>query len=115
MIENPDFNTDYRSFASQQGDERDTSVSAGALFQEIQTFGRDGDFFFGRLLWWLRRVGDWLVGGPSFRRKRRDPATLRVGDVADSWRVVAVIENKRLTFTMDMKAPGQGALSLGSG
>lgn len=110
MNTDPDFSADYRNFVFQQGDERETRVSAAALFQEIQTFGRNGDFFFGRLLWWLRRVGDWLVGGPSFRRKRRDPETLRVGDVADSWRVVAVIDNERLTFTMDMKAPGEGAL-----
>ena len=110
MTTDPDYTTDYRSFASQQGDERDTSVSAEALYQEVQTFGRKGDFFFGRFLWWLRRLGDWLIGGPSMRRQRRDPDTLQVGDVADSWRVVATVPNERLTFTMEMKAPGEGAL-----
>lgn len=110
MSQDPDYRADYRRFACQQGDERDTAVSADLLFLEVQTFGRDGDFFFGRVLWWLRRAGDWLIGGPSFRHRRRDPDTLHVGDVADAWRVVAVVENERLTFSMDMKAPGEGAL-----
>lgn len=94
----------------QQGHVRETDVDAGRLFEEVQTFGCDGDFFFGRALWWLRRAGDWLIGGPSFRRERRHPAELRVGDVADSWRVVAVTPNERLTFLMEMKAPGAGML-----
>ena len=76
----------------------------------MQQFGNDGDFFYGRFLWWLRRALDWLVGGPSFRRKRRHPAKLRVGDVVDVWRVIGLDPERRLTLLMEMKAPGAGVL-----
>jgi len=59
-----------------------------ALFKVMQQFGRDGDFFSYRPLWWLRRAFDWLIGGPSFRTGRRDPDTLRMGDIVDGWRVI---------------------------
>jgi len=58
-----------------------------ALFKVMQHFGRDGDFFSYRPLWWLRRAFDWLIGGPSFRTGRGDPDTLRMGDIVDGWRV----------------------------
>lgn len=105
-----DFNPNYGFYAMQQGHERETDVDADSLFREVQTFGRNGDFFFGRFLWWLRRVGDWLIGGPSFRRRRRHPDELRVGDVVDSWRVIALEPDRSLTFLMEMKAPGAGVL-----
>ena len=57
-----------------------------------------------------RRAIDWLVGGPSFRRRRRHAAGLRVGDVIDAWRVIAVEPETRLTLLMEMKAPGAGVL-----
>ncbi len=47
----------------------------------LQQFGKDGDFF-------SYRAFDWLIGGPSFRTGRRDPDTLRMGDVVEGWRVV---------------------------
>ncbi|MCK7579757.1 MAG: DUF2867 domain-containing protein [Chromatiales bacterium] len=56
------------------------------------------------------RALDWLVGGPSFRRSRRHPTELRVGDVVDSWRVIALEPGRRLTLLMEMKAPGAGVL-----
>ena len=60
-------------------------------------------------MWWLRRSLDWVVGGPSFRR-RRHIGELRVGDVVDSWRVIALEPEERLTLLMEMKAPGAGVL-----
>ena len=105
-----DFNPNYSFYAMQQGHERETSVDGDSLFREVLTFGRNGDFFFGNVLWWIRRAGDWLIGGPSFRRKRRHPEELRVGDVVDSWRVIALQRNKSLTLLMEMKAPGAGVL-----
>jgi hypothetical protein len=35
---------------------------------------------------------------------------LRVGDVIDSWRVIAVEPETRLTLLMEMKTPGAGVL-----
>ena len=58
----------------------------------------------------VARAIDYVVGGPSFRRGRRHPRELRVGDVIDSWRVIALEPEKRLTLLMEMKAPGAGVL-----
>ena len=87
-----------------------TEASADAIWTVLSRFGANGDFFAGYLLWWLRRFGDWLLGGPSLRRKRRHPDELRVGDVVDSWRVIGVDPERRLTLLMEMKAPGSGVL-----
>lgn len=35
---------------------------------------------------------------------------LRVGDVVDAWRVIALEPGRRLTLLMEMKAPGAGVL-----
>ena len=58
----------------------------------------------------MREVGDWLVGGPGLNHGRRDPDDLRVGDVVDSWRVIGVEPERRLTLFFGMKAPGAGVL-----
>mgnify|MGYP002065813951 CR=1 FL=1 len=70
-------------YAKQAGDIASTSASAEYVWQVICEVGNDGDYFYARWLWWLRRALDWLVGGPSFRRKRRHPQELRVGDVVE--------------------------------
>jgi hypothetical protein len=76
----------------------------------LSGIGNGGDFFYARPLWWLRRALDWLIGGPSFRRRRRDKRELRTGDVLDSWRVIGIEAERRLTLLMEMKGPGAGVL-----
>ena len=105
-----DFKPGYAHYPVSQGHERETTATASALFREVSRFGHRGDFFSGRLLWWIRRAGDWLIGGPSLRRRRRHPSELRVGDVVDSWRVIALEPDRSIAFLMEMKAPGAGVL-----
>ena len=105
-----DFRPDYAFYAKRAGAGAMTSASREALWNVILTVGDKGDFFYARWLWWLRRVVDWLVGGPSLRRRRRHPRKLRVGDVVDSWRVIAVEPGQSLTLLMEMKAVGSGVL-----
>jgi uncharacterized protein YbjT (DUF2867 family) len=104
------FRPEYAYYAKQAGHERRTDLDAEMLFRQICRFGHNGDFFAAYPLWSLRRVLDWLVGGPSFRRRRRHPEQLRVGDVIDAWRVIAIEPGRRLTLLMEMKAPGAGVL-----
>jgi uncharacterized protein YbjT (DUF2867 family) len=105
-----EFRPEYSFYAMQQGASAATDATADALWRSICQFGNDNDFFHAPLLWWLRRALDWLAGGPSFRRKRRHPEDLRVGDTLDAWRVIAIEPGKRLTLVMEMKAPGAGVL-----
>lgn len=103
-----DWNPDYSFYAKRYCRETETTASRESLFRVLQTFGKHGDFFSYRFLWWLRRAFDWLIGGPSFRTGRRDPDSVRVGDVVDGWRVLGMEPNKRITYSMLMRAPGSG-------
>ena len=103
-----DWNPRYSFYAKKFCGEQQTRASRESLFKVLQQFGREGDFFAYRPLWWLRRAFDWLIGGPSFRTGRRDPDTLRMGDVVDGWRVLGLEPNERLTLSMLMRAPGSG-------
>jgi uncharacterized protein YbjT (DUF2867 family) len=106
------FRPEYSFYAKQAGDVTVTDATAADVWRVICTIGNDGEVFFARPLWWIRRALDWAVGGPSFRRQRRHPEVLRVGDVVDAWRVIAVEPEQRLTLLMEMKAPGSGVLEL---
>jgi hypothetical protein len=80
------------------------------LANAVCGIGVRGDYFHANGLWLLRRIADWLIGGPSLRRARRHPHELRVGDVVDGWRVIALEQQQSLTLLMEMKAPGSGVL-----
>ena len=105
-----EFQAEYGFYSKRAGASAHSDASADALWRVVCRFGQGGDFFYARSLWWLRRVLDRIVGGPSMRRKRRHPDDLRVGDVVDSWRVIAMQPGKQLTMLMEMKAPGAGVL-----
>jgi uncharacterized protein YbjT (DUF2867 family) len=104
------FRPEYSFYAKQESGATETVANASDLWKVICRVGVGGDFFYGRPLWWLRRSIDWILGGPSFRRRRRHPTELRVGDVVDAWRVIALEPNKRLTLMMEKRAPGAGVL-----
>ena len=86
------------------------TIDAERVFATVCTIGGEDGWFYADVLWWIRGAVDWLLGGPSFRRARRHPTELRVGDVVDSWRVIALEPGRRLTLLMEMKAPGAGVL-----
>jgi uncharacterized protein YbjT (DUF2867 family) len=105
-----DLQPEYSYYAKQTGAEQATAASRRAVWDVILSFGEGGDFFFAPVLWWFRRALDWLVGGPGFRRNRRHPRELRIGDVVDTWRVISIVPEERLTLLMEMRAPGAGVL-----
>ena len=104
------FKPQYSYYAKQADGSVLTQAEATAIWPVICEVGNSGDFFHARSLWWMRRAIDWVLGGPSLRRSRRHPTKLRVGDVIDAWRVIAVQPEQRLTLLMEMRAPGTGVL-----
>ena len=56
--------------------------------------------------WRLRRDLDRLAGGVALRRRRRDPVTLRVGDVLDAWRVEEVVPDRLLRLRAKPRTAG---------
>ena len=71
--------------------------------------GRKGWLAFNRL-WRLRGLADRLIGGVGFRRGRRHPVDLRVGDAVDFWRVEAVEPGHLVRLRAEMKVPGRAWL-----
>jgi uncharacterized protein YbjT (DUF2867 family) len=104
------YSPEYSYYAKHAGSSALSTASSGELWRVITSIGGRNGYFFLNFLWTLRSVLDWLVGGPSFRRRRRDPAHLRVGDTFDAWRVIRVIPGRKLTLFLEMKAPGSGVL-----
>jgi uncharacterized protein YbjT (DUF2867 family) len=104
------FEPRYAFYAKQATGHSSSTADAANLWDVICRIGNNHDFFALNPLWWLRGAADWLLGGPSFRRKRRDPGALRVGDVVDAWRVIALEPRRKLTLLLEMKLPGAGVL-----
>jgi hypothetical protein len=104
------FHPEYGYYAMRAGAEAEGPASPDAVFRTVCSIGGDRGYFFADTLWNARRAVDWLAGGPSYRRRRRHPTELRIGDVIDSWRVIALEPGRRLTLLMEMKGPGAGVL-----
>jgi uncharacterized protein YbjT (DUF2867 family) len=104
------WNPHYSFYSMRSGGHADTPASPSAVWRELLTIGREGDFFYGRPLWFLRRFADWLLVGPALRRPRRHPTELRKGDVVDAFHVVRVEPKERLTLQLEMRAQGAGML-----
>ncbi len=111
------------ALGSSQGDERPVVLTTGAGFllerreAEVQAppervfavvcgiGGRRG-YPFWNWSWRLRGGVDRLVGGVGLRRGRRDPDTLRVGDVLDFWRVEELVPDRLLRLRAEMRTAG---------
>ncbi|MGI9249512.1 MAG: DUF2867 domain-containing protein [Woeseiaceae bacterium] len=104
------FHPEYAYYAKRAGGEVTTQASAAALWRQVTAFGGDEGYYYAESLWFLRRLINWFAGGPSFSRRRRHPTDLRVGDVIDAWRVIAIEPQRRLTLLMEMRGPGSGVL-----
>lgn len=58
------------------------------------------------VLWRMWGVVDKLRGGYGLSRGRRDPDELRIGDTMDFWKVVDLVEGKRLLLVSQIRFPG---------
>ena len=101
---------EHAFYAKRANGTAETPASPDAVWQVVKRIGGKNRYYGADLLWWLRETLDWMVGGPGRQRGRRDPDELRVGDFVDSWRIVGVEANRRLTLMMGMKATGSGVL-----
>lgn len=89
---------------------RTVDAESDALFDVVTRIGGRRGWLYAEWLWKLRGMLDRLVGGVGFRRGRRDPDQLRVGDVLDFWRVEALEPGELLRLRAEMKLPGTGWL-----
>lgn len=101
---------DYAFYAKRASGSALSSASPAQAWGPVTAIGGKNRYYALDFLWTLRELADWLVGGPGMSRGRRDERELRVGDTVDSWQVIALEPERRLTLLFGMKAPGAGIL-----
>jgi hypothetical protein len=80
------------------------------VFHAFSSLGGEEGWLYLNWTWRLRGIADRLVGGGGFRRGRRDPLHVRVGDALDFWRVEVVEPDRLLRLRAEMKVPGRAWL-----
>lgn len=89
---------------------RTVQSSPQQVFKTFSSLGGDKGWPAFQWAWKLRGIMDRLVGGVGFRRGRRHPIDLRVGDALDFWRVEAIKPGELLRLRAEMKVPGKAWL-----
>lgn len=103
---------DYAYYAKRATGSAETAASPAAVWSVVSAIGGPNRYYYLNALWTTREVMDWMVGGPGLARGRRHPTDLRVGDRIDSWKVLGIEPERRLTLGFGMKAPGAGVLEI---
>jgi len=99
----------------QQGmiiERREQSVNAPteSVFRTFSGLGGERGWLMLNFAWRLGGIFDRLVGGVGFRRGRRHPDDIRVGDAIDFWRVETVQPGQLMRLRAEMKVPGRAWL-----
>ncbi len=104
------YRMEYAYYAKRASGSAVTRATPAAIWRVISSIGGRNRYFYASFLWTIREILDWIVGGSGLMHGRRHPTELRVGDTVDSWRVIGVEPERRLTLVFGMRAPGAGAL-----
>jgi hypothetical protein len=80
------------------------------VYRTFSSLGGRRGWLYANWTWRLRGEVDRLLGGVGFRRGRRHPEELRVGDAVDFWRVEAVEPGHLLRLRAEMKLWGRAWL-----
>ncbi|MGB5834385.1 MAG: DUF2867 domain-containing protein [Thiohalocapsa sp.] len=101
---------DYAYYAKRASGSAETRACPAEVWKLVSCIGGENGYYYMNGLWQLRELMDWMAGGPGRRHGRRDPSDLRVGDRVDSWKVLGLEPERRLSLAFGMKAPGAGLL-----
>ncbi|NGP52950.1 SDR family oxidoreductase [Thioalkalivibrio sp. XN8] len=104
------YRQDYAYYAKRSSGSAVTTATPAEVWRVVTAIGGKNRYYALDLLWTLRELADWFIGGPGTSRGRRNAAELRVGDTVDSWHVIGLEPERRLTLLFGMKAPGAGIL-----
>jgi len=107
-----DFKPAHGYYAKRASGSALAKAEPSEVWRVVSAIGGRNRYYSLNALWTVREVLDWLLGGTGLKRERRHPSELRIGDAVDSWRVVGLERERRLTLMMGMKAPGAGVLEL---
>jgi uncharacterized protein YndB with AHSA1/START domain len=94
--------------------ERTILAPPNVVFKTFSSLGGEKGWLSLNSAWQLRGELDRLVGGVGYRRGRRHPDEVRMGDAIDFWRVEAVEPGRLLRLRAEMKVPGRAWLQFES-
>jgi len=83
---------------------------ADAVFAAFTRLGGKQGWLYWNWAWRSRGILDRMLGGVGFRRGRRHPTEVRVGDALDFWRVEEVKPGRLLRLRAEMRVPGRAWL-----
>jgi hypothetical protein len=89
---------------------RVVNASPESVYQVFTRLGGKRGWFNLNWVWEMRGFLDRMVGGVGFRRGRRDPDELQLGDALDFWRVETLEPRQLLRLRTEMKMPGKAWL-----
>jgi uncharacterized protein YbjT (DUF2867 family)/uncharacterized protein YndB with AHSA1/START domain len=104
------YRQDYAFYAKRASGTALAAASPAEVWRVVTAIGGRNRYYALDFLWTLRELADWFIGGPGLNRGRRNYSELRVGDTVDSWQVIGLEPERRLTMLFGMKAPGAGVL-----
>lgn len=90
--------------------ERIVNAPQEDVYAAFTSIGGENGWLAHNWLWRIRALMDSMVGGVGFRRGRRHPQDLRVGEALDFWRVEELDEPRLMRLRAEMKMPGKGWL-----
>ena len=96
------YRIDYAYYAKRASGRASTAASPAAVWKVVAAIGGENRYYYMNVLWRVRELMDALVGGRGMQLGRRHPSELRVGDTVDSWRVMGVEPERRLTLAFGM-------------
>lgn len=101
---------DYAYYAKRAGGSAVGDVPAAAVWRQLTGIGGANGYYYLDWLWRTRELMSAATGTGGLRRIRRENAELQIGDYVDTWEVIGLEREKRLTLRMHMGAPGAGVL-----
>ncbi len=101
---------DFAYYSRRAGGAADCAAPTEIAWRTVAAVGGRSGWPAYEWLWQARALLDRIVGGIGFRRGRRHPSGIRVGDTIDWWRVIAIEPGQRLTLLAEMKVPGAAIL-----
>jgi uncharacterized protein YbjT (DUF2867 family) len=78
-----------------------------AVYATFAGLGGERGWLYANWAWRLRGIVDRLLGGVGFRRGRRHPGEVAMGDAVDFMRVDAVEPGRLLRLRLEVKMPGR--------
>ncbi|MFP4129115.1 MAG: DUF2867 domain-containing protein [Halorhodospira sp.] len=107
-----DYRVDHSYHAKKASGSATTSASPAAAWSVVTAIGGSNRYYYANALWKIRETLDGMLGGPGRNYGRRHPTELRIGDMVDSWRVIGLEPERRLTLWFGMRAPGSGVMEI---